>query len=128
MTEEFSFFFLSSFFFQCPTNLDVKKFFLYCRKISSFFLSLETAEWIELNNDDVKDKEFYVSKSDYKSWRTFEGAVEFCKNIGGLLYEPRDMRITEILSKYMENADKVYSLWLGIHDKANEGNFVYASD
>ena len=39
------------------------------------------------------------------------------------------MRITEILSKYIENLEyKAISLWLGIHDKANEGNFVYASD
>ena len=127
MTEEFSLFFLSSFFFQCPTYLDVKKFFPYCRKISFFFLSLENVEWIELNND-VKDEEFYISKSDYNLLESFEGALEFCNDIGGLLYEPRDMRITEILSKYIRNVYKVYSLWLGIHDKANEGNFVYASD
>ena len=61
------------------------------------------------------------------SVETFEGALKFCKDEGGSLFEPRDTSITEILYSLMR-AEGIDNFWIGIHDKVNEGHFVYASD
>ena len=71
------------------------------------------------------DKEFYIAN--LLSVETFEGALKFCKDEGGILFEPRDTSITEILYSLMQ-AKGINNFWIGIHDKVNEGHFVYASN
>ena len=107
----------------------------HCNKISLYqqrrdeqhvlsYFSLKTDKWITLNDGNANGKEFYISKSLKK---TFDGAVEFCNYKGGILYEPRNTNISEILYKQMET-EGIVDFWIGVNDKANEGNFVYASD
>ena len=86
-------------------------------------MSPKTDVWTTLSDDDAKEKEFYIPKS---FTRNFKEALEFCNNVGGLLFEPRDAGTTEILYNHMENK-KIESYWIGIHDHPNE-NFVYNSD
>ena len=77
------------------------------------------------NGDNTKDKEFYIAK--LSNAKSFEEALEFCKKKGGLLFEPRDERITKSLYSHMKS-ENIESFWLGIHDKINEGYFIFASD
>jgi len=76
--------------------------------------------WITIAN--IKDKEFYIGKNK----NNFDEAVQICGNEGGKLFEPRDPSITEIVTNYMHALTE--SFWLGIHDKAIDKKFVYASD
>jgi len=77
--------------------------------------------WITI--EDVTDKEFYFSKN--KS--NFDEAIQICGNEGGKVFEPRSRSITERVTSYTQTAG-IESFWLGIHDKAIEKTFVYASD
>ena len=69
------------------------------------------------------NKEFYLHKNE----KTFDEAIEFCTDEGGKLFEGRSETVTETVTSYMEIAG-VEGFWLGIHDRDNEGVFVYASD
>ena len=75
--------------------------------------------------DNAKDRVFHIAK--WSNAKTFKRALKFCKKKGGMLFEPRDERITKILYSQMES-ENIESFWLGVHDKINEGYFVYASD
>ena len=57
----------------------------------------------------------------------FEEAKSFCVQNGAKLFEPRD---ANILKNVIDQAktQEIGNFWLGIHDIAQEGTFVYASD
>ena len=76
--------------------------------------------WISLGE---QDKEFLFRSSKMQ----FDDAESFCKNEGGILYEPRN---ESVMSKVLNHAHNksIKGFWLGVHDKSEEGNFVYASD
>jgi hypothetical protein len=59
--------------------------------------------------------------------KNFEDAVSFCAGKGGKLYEPRNTN-TMIDVSNQAKAKGIGRFWLGIHDKKEEGTFVYVSD
>ena len=67
--------------------------------------------------------EFFFTKSEKK----FDDAASFCHGKGGILYEPRDKNVMENVLNHTNNGG-IMQFWLGIHDKSEEGTFVYASD
>ena len=50
-----------------------------------------------------------------------------CTNIGGILYEPRDQDVMQIVINQAQTAS-LGEFWIGINDMENEGTFVYDSD
>ena len=61
------------------------------------------------------------------NYKSFDDAQSLCINQGGKLFEPRDAKITKDVTDHAKTV-RFHSFWLGIHDKTNEGTFVYASD
>ena len=59
--------------------------------------------------------------------KNFEDAVSFCAGKGGKLYEPRNANTMNDVSN-QAIAKGIHRFWLGIHDKNEEGTFVYVSD
>ena len=57
----------------------------------------------------------------------FDDAESFCTSQGGKMYEPRDKTIWENVFDYAKK-EEIGEFWLGIHDKNEEGTFIYASD
>ena len=51
----------------------------------------------------------------------------FCAGKGGKLYEPRNANTMNDVSNQAK-ARGIGDFWLGIHDKNEEGTFVYVSD
>ena len=69
------------------------------------------------------EKEFLFSNKQMK----YPEAKSFCVNLDAKLFEPRSKSIT---CNVIDQAKRelIGDFWLGIHDKASEGNFVYDSD
>ena len=61
------------------------------------------------------------------SKKSFADAVSFCCNERGKLYEPRDENVWKSVFDHAKLKD-IGEFWLGIHDKNEEGSFVYESD
>jgi hypothetical protein len=59
--------------------------------------------------------------------KNFEDAESFCAGKGGKLYEPRNANMMNDVSNQAK-AKGIGDFWLGIHDKNEEGTFVYVSD
>ena len=57
----------------------------------------------------------------------FDDAKDFCNQIGGELFEPRDT-YTMINITYYAKTMGIGDFWLGIHDKDVDGAFEYASN
>ena len=75
--------------------------------------------------------EFMFVNTDNKM--DFDDAQSFCTEKGGKLFEPRDANVLEdvINQAKIEFANwgwGSYAFWLGIHDKDEDGTWVYASD
>ena len=79
-----------------------------------------TGNWIALPGT---NKQISISKIQ----KSFEDANNFCTGGGGILYEPRNTTIYTNVLNYA-SSEGIVNFWLGIHDKANEGVFVYESD
>ena len=47
--------------------------------------------------------------------------------MGGILYEPRDQSVMDSVISQAQT-ENLGEFWIGIHDKDNEGTFVYDSD
>ena len=77
-------------------------------------------KWIIL---DEADESFLFVRGQYN----FEEANSFCTEKGGNLYEPRDSSSYLTIRLYAKTKG-IDEFWLGIHDKNEEGTFVYASD
>ena len=59
---------------------------------------------------------------------SFYEAQSFCNINGGKVFEPRDENFMKNLLDYAKNNAIIDEFWLGINDKSEEGQFVYASD
>ena len=59
--------------------------------------------------------------------KTFEEAKIFCNSLGKKLSEPKSSQTNIAVTELLQN-EGVSSFWIGIHDKANEGNFVYETN
>ena len=74
----------------------------------------------------VQGKCFYFERK-YMNW---EGARDNCKQMGGKLYEPKNVsEMKQVSSIAIKVSQYGYTTaWLGITDTASEGNFVYDSN
>ena len=55
-------------------------------------------------------------------------AKDLCRNIGGILYEPKNQSVMKIVINKAQAMDSVNGFWIGIRDVDIEGTFVYDSD
>ena len=74
----------------------------------------------------VQGKCFYFERK-YMNW---EGARDNCKQMGGKLYEPKNVsEMKQVSSIAIKVSQYGYTTaWIGITDTASEGNFVYDSN
>merc|ERR1719367_104490 len=77
--------------------------------------------WINLSGVHGSQFAFYNNKVNYDT------AKQSCTNMGGILYEPRDQSVMEIVISQAQT-ENLGEFWIGIHDMDNEGTFVYDSD
>ena len=70
---------------------------------------------------------FYV---EFFETKTFEQSKAFCYRLGRKLFEPKsseaNIEVTQLVSN--DGFSSVSTIWIGIHDIANEGIFVYDSN
>ena len=59
--------------------------------------------------------------------KTHAEAIKVCKSLGRQLFEPTQSS-ANIKVTALAKAKGVTSFWIGIHDKANEGQFTYESN
>ena len=97
----------------CETKLCVQ--FIW----NTFFHHLDT--WINLSGVDWAEFAFYNNMVDYHT------AKQLCTTIGGILYEPKNQSVMQIVINQTQKAN-IGEFWIGIHDMDNEGTFVYDSD
>ena len=57
----------------------------------------------------------------------YDAAEAFCIGMGGKLIEPRDNGTITNVTNHAKTLG-ITMFWLGIHDKNEDGSFVYASD
>ena len=72
----------------------------------------------------LSDEEYEFSFYDIQFG--FDDAEAFCNEIRGRLIEPVDVYMMNNVTDYA-NMKSIGSFWLGIHDKYDEGTFVFAS-
>ena len=84
-----------------------------------------------------------IFPNDLENWKRFDGvgkqflfvsdemenseAKLFCASLNARLFEPRDQDITKLVINQAKT-EGIELIWLGIHNKAFEGNFVHNSD
>ena len=59
--------------------------------------------------------------------KTYAEAKAFCISLGRKLFEPKSPQVNVEVTELVQN-EGVSNFWVGIHDIANEGDFVYDSN
>ncbi len=54
-----------------------------------------------------------------------EGAIHYCNNRGGRVYEPRDAQQRDQVEQKSYEAQLLHGYWLGITDMEEEGVYVF---
>ena len=101
----------------CPSTLSCA---IYSEHISFCHLH-HLGHWINLSGVYGAQFAFNNNKVNYDT------AKQSCKNMGGILYEPRDQSVMKSVISLAKKAN-LGEFWIGIHDMDNEGTFVYESD
>ena len=62
--------------------------------------------------------------------KTHSEAVKTCKGLGGKLFEPKSASVNKAVLAFARTKGIPIGkgIWIGIHDKTNEGKFTYESD
>merc|ERR1711974_47232 len=62
--------------------------------------------------------------------KTHSEAVKTCKGLGGKLFEPKSASVNNAVLAFARTKGIPIGkgIWIGIHDKTNEGKFTYESD
>ena len=100
--------------------IDISVLYLFFGKIYDYwqitYYFLDS--WILLD-----DKYYYFNAGP----ANYDNAVASCINKGGKLFEPKNEKVNIEVTKLAKDRGFDY-FWLGINDKSQENNFVYAND